>query len=178
MTFWYGSGSSDPYLWLTNPDADPGGPKTYGSYGYGFGSPSLRQTMPRETFLEYFPQRQYLAATVSRILTFYPSGIPDPGVKKAPDLRSWIRNTAYRCRYLIHTWRPPRKDLRAPGPWRWRRRQWPPSCSSPPRAGPGSSGTWTAPRPTPGKKFIRTQNSVADPWNFGAHTNGSGCGSC
>ncbi len=24
-----------PYLWLTNPDADPGGPKTNGSYGSG-----------------------------------------------------------------------------------------------------------------------------------------------
>ncbi len=27
----------DLYLWLTDPDADPGGPKTYGSYGSGFG---------------------------------------------------------------------------------------------------------------------------------------------
>ncbi len=37
VTFWYGSvrgyGSSDQYLLLTTPDADPGGPKTYGSYG-------------------------------------------------------------------------------------------------------------------------------------------------
>ncbi len=34
VTFWYGTGcgSSDPYLWLTDPDADPGGPSTYGSY--------------------------------------------------------------------------------------------------------------------------------------------------
>ncbi len=35
ILIWYGSGcgswSSDPYLWLTDPDADPGGPKTYGS---------------------------------------------------------------------------------------------------------------------------------------------------
>jgi hypothetical protein len=35
VTFWSGSGcgsgSSDPYLGLTDPDADPGGPKTYGS---------------------------------------------------------------------------------------------------------------------------------------------------
>jgi hypothetical protein len=44
VTFWYGSrcgsGSPDPYLWLTDPDADPGGPKTYGSYdsGSGFGT--------------------------------------------------------------------------------------------------------------------------------------------
>jgi hypothetical protein len=34
VTFWYGlgfvSGSSDPYLCLTDPDADPGGPKTFG----------------------------------------------------------------------------------------------------------------------------------------------------
>ncbi len=32
---WYGSGSrsgsSDLYLYLTDPDSDPGGPKTYGS---------------------------------------------------------------------------------------------------------------------------------------------------
>ncbi len=27
VTFWYGSGSSDPYLCPTYPDADPGGPK-------------------------------------------------------------------------------------------------------------------------------------------------------
>jgi hypothetical protein len=35
VTFWYGSewgsGFSDPYLCLKRPDADPGGPKTYGS---------------------------------------------------------------------------------------------------------------------------------------------------
>ncbi len=31
VTFWYGSGSSDPYLWLT----DTGGSKTYWSYGSG-----------------------------------------------------------------------------------------------------------------------------------------------
>ncbi len=37
VTFWYGSGSSDPYLWQTDPDADPGGPKRYGSYGSGSG---------------------------------------------------------------------------------------------------------------------------------------------
>ncbi len=76
VIFWYGSGSSDPYLcltdpggpkygsyrsgtlrflllsllddgrirsrsrtWLTDPDANPGGPKTYGPYGSG--SPTL-----------------------------------------------------------------------------------------------------------------------------------------
>jgi hypothetical protein len=37
MTFWYGSGcgseSLDPYL--TNPNVDPGGPKSNGSYGFG-----------------------------------------------------------------------------------------------------------------------------------------------
>jgi hypothetical protein len=32
MTFWYGT---DPYLGLTDPDADPGGSKTYGTYGSG-----------------------------------------------------------------------------------------------------------------------------------------------
>ncbi len=39
--FWYGSGSgsSDPYLWLTDPDADQGGPKPYGSYGSGSPTP-------------------------------------------------------------------------------------------------------------------------------------------
>jgi hypothetical protein len=45
LTFWYesGCGSSDPYLCLTDPDADPGGPKTYGSYesGTGCGSTTL-----------------------------------------------------------------------------------------------------------------------------------------
>ncbi len=47
VTFWYGSGcgsgSSDPYLCLTDLDADPGGPKTYGSYesGSGCGSTTL-----------------------------------------------------------------------------------------------------------------------------------------
>ncbi len=41
MTFLYrfgrGSGSSDPYIWLTDPNADPGGPTTSGS-GCGFGT--------------------------------------------------------------------------------------------------------------------------------------------
>ncbi len=37
VTFWYGSGSKDPYLWLTDPDANSGGPKTYRSYGSGSG---------------------------------------------------------------------------------------------------------------------------------------------
>ncbi len=34
LTFWYGSGCgfSDPHLWLTDPDVNPGGPKTYGSW--------------------------------------------------------------------------------------------------------------------------------------------------
>ncbi len=31
MTFWCRSWSSDTYLWVTEPDADPGGSKTYGS---------------------------------------------------------------------------------------------------------------------------------------------------
>ncbi len=35
VKFWYGSEFSDPYLWLTDLDADPEGPKTYGS---GFGT--------------------------------------------------------------------------------------------------------------------------------------------
>ncbi len=37
VIFWYGSGFSDPYLCLTDPDADPEGPKTYGYYGSGPG---------------------------------------------------------------------------------------------------------------------------------------------
>jgi hypothetical protein len=43
VTAWYGSGSvsSDPYLWLTDPDGDPGWPKTYGSYGPGCGFGTL-----------------------------------------------------------------------------------------------------------------------------------------
>jgi len=32
VTFWCVSGSSDPYLGLTDLDADPGGPKTYVSF--------------------------------------------------------------------------------------------------------------------------------------------------
>ncbi len=41
VTFWFwsgcGSGSSDPYLWLKNPDADQGGPQNYESgSGCGF----------------------------------------------------------------------------------------------------------------------------------------------
>jgi hypothetical protein len=28
----------DPSLWLTDPEADPGGPKSYGSYGPGSGT--------------------------------------------------------------------------------------------------------------------------------------------
>ncbi len=39
MTFWSGSESADPCLWLIYPDSDPGGPKTCGS-GSGFGSGS------------------------------------------------------------------------------------------------------------------------------------------
>ncbi len=37
VTFWCGSGSSDPYLWQTDPDGDPGGSWTHGSYGSGSG---------------------------------------------------------------------------------------------------------------------------------------------
>ncbi len=35
-----------PYLWLTDPDAVPGGQKTYGSYGFGSGcvSPTMKAT--------------------------------------------------------------------------------------------------------------------------------------
>jgi hypothetical protein len=42
VKFWYGSGcgsgSSNPYLCLTDPYADPGDPKTYRSYGFIFGT--------------------------------------------------------------------------------------------------------------------------------------------
>ncbi len=42
VTFLYGSGcgsgSSYLHFWLTDPDADPGGPKTYGSCGSGSGT--------------------------------------------------------------------------------------------------------------------------------------------
>jgi hypothetical protein len=31
----------DPYLWLMDPDSDPGGPKTHESYGPGSGSATL-----------------------------------------------------------------------------------------------------------------------------------------
>ncbi len=67
MQFWNGSGcgsgSADPYLWPMDPDeADPGGQKTYVSYGSGCGS-----------------------ATLIWILIFYPSRFPDQGVKKVPD---------------------------------------------------------------------------------------------
>jgi hypothetical protein len=52
---------------------------------------------PKKWFLS---SRKYDPGCSSRIrmLTFYPSRIPDPGVKKAPDPRSWIRirNTASR----------------------------------------------------------------------------------
>ncbi len=41
----YGSGSSDPYLWLTDLDADPGSPKTSGFYGSGSGSGSGSGTL-------------------------------------------------------------------------------------------------------------------------------------
>ncbi len=64
MKFWNGSGcgsgSAHPYLWPMDPDADPGGQKTYGSYGCG-------------------------SAALIWILIFYPSRIPDPEAKKAPD---------------------------------------------------------------------------------------------
>ncbi len=47
----------DPDLWLTDPDADPGGPKTYGSYGYGSGcgSATLIESLPSPptTFKNY-----------------------------------------------------------------------------------------------------------------------------
>jgi hypothetical protein len=36
----------DPYLWLTNPDANPGGPKTYRSYRSGSGCGSGSTTLP------------------------------------------------------------------------------------------------------------------------------------
>jgi hypothetical protein len=45
VTLWYGSGcgsgSSDPFICLTDPDSDPGGSKTFGSYGSGYGSGTL-----------------------------------------------------------------------------------------------------------------------------------------
>ncbi len=35
FAWWWKDPDPDPYLWLTDPDADPGGPKTYGSYKSG-----------------------------------------------------------------------------------------------------------------------------------------------
>jgi hypothetical protein len=47
--------------------------------------------------------RKYNTVCSSRILTFYPSRIPDPGVKKAPDPGSGsatLDNMSMICRYL------------------------------------------------------------------------------
>ncbi len=41
----------DLYLWLTDPDADPGSPKTYGSYGSGSGCVSWSRTL---VYIVYF----------------------------------------------------------------------------------------------------------------------------
>ncbi len=50
-----GSGSSDPYLWLTDPDADPGGPKTYGSrWGSGSGTLIIYHWKDLALFYEVF----------------------------------------------------------------------------------------------------------------------------
>ncbi len=40
FAWWWKDQEPDLYLWLTDPDADPGGPKTYGSYWSGCGSRS------------------------------------------------------------------------------------------------------------------------------------------
>ncbi len=52
VTFWYGSGcvsgSSHPYLWLTDQDAHPGGPKLYGSYGSRCVSGTLPESMQNQ----------------------------------------------------------------------------------------------------------------------------------
>ncbi len=49
VTFWYGSGSSDSYLCLTDSDADPESPKTYGAYGSGCGSGLLVKSHKKVT---------------------------------------------------------------------------------------------------------------------------------
>jgi hypothetical protein len=43
VTCWYGSGSSDTYLCLTDTDAELGGLKTYGTYGFRSGCGSGTQ---------------------------------------------------------------------------------------------------------------------------------------
>jgi hypothetical protein len=60
---------------------------------------------PKKWFLS---SRKYDLGCSSRIriLTFYPSRIPDPGVKKAPDPGSRIRNTDCRCGGKGYTPRP------------------------------------------------------------------------
>ncbi len=56
--FWYGSGcgsaSSDPYLCLTDPDADPGGPKTYVSDSVTLVKSHKEVPVPVKVFLTIF----------------------------------------------------------------------------------------------------------------------------
>jgi len=91
VTFWYGPGSSNPYLWLTNPDADPGGIKTYGS---GSGTPAhfhnsskIKSHQPEEikVFLAIFA---WCGRIRSRIQSWNPYLWP---VLRIHDILGWIR---------------------------------------------------------------------------------------
>ncbi len=58
FAWWWKDPKPDPYLWLKDPDADPGGPTTYGSgAGCGSGSSTLIRTMSLAT-----PHSQYLSS--------------------------------------------------------------------------------------------------------------------
>ncbi len=62
LAFWFGSGcgpgSSDLYLWVTDPDADPGAQKRYGSYGSGSGFRSGCGFGTLGTFTFFFKEKK------------------------------------------------------------------------------------------------------------------------
>ncbi len=94
MQFWYGSGSSDPYLCLTDPDADLGGPKIYGSFGSGSGCGSGSTTLVFRIFTR-ISYRQFFGISAGPDLAAYLNEDPGPDVTMTLEVKFFFSFFAF-----------------------------------------------------------------------------------
>ncbi len=79
----------DPYLWLMDPGPDPGGPKTYGSYGSGSGALGVMLVkLTRVTFMHVMFRS--VAVCAVRYGRAEPGPVPGPGRPPQPGDRGGL----------------------------------------------------------------------------------------
>jgi hypothetical protein len=106
----YVSGFLDAYLWITDPDADPGGPKTYGSSGSGT-LVHLHHSLKIKSHEKSLNSRNHGFSSiclkmegsgVGSVLVTKESGCGSERPEKLPILRIRIRNSGSNGLAVLH----------------------------------------------------------------------------